>query len=114
MNFETYGFDLLINLIAKLKIEYPRIGLVIALADDLYIKDYHASLKKRMVELGVLDDIYIMRGQKTLWPLFKYADLLVRPTSTDGDPLSIREANYFIIPTIASNISIRPSYTTCF
>ncbi len=47
-------------------------------------------------------------------PLFEYIDIFLRPTNTDGDSLSIREAIYSGIPTIASDIVERPFGTITF
>lgn len=111
---ETYGFDLLIELISKLKETHKKIGLVFALADETYNKDYQEKLKQRMKLLQIEENIYIMGGQRTLWPLFRQADLFIRPTCTDGDPLSIREAHFFKVKTLASDVAKRPDFTTCF
>ena len=39
---------------------------------------------------------------------------MVRPTNTDGDALSIREAMYFKISVIASDVTTRPENTIIF
>lgn len=110
---DLYGLDMCINLVAEMKKRYSNIGLIFALADDGN-KDYLNEIKEKMKVLQIEDNIYFMTGQKELWPLFKKADLMVRPTCTDGDAVSIREALYFKCPVVASDVCIRPEGTVTF
>lgn len=41
-------------------------------------------------------------------------DVFVRPTNTDGDAVSLREALYFWIPSVASDAVQRPEGTVLF
>lgn len=43
-----------------------------------------------------------------MWPLLKKATVLVRPTTTDGDSVMVREALSFGLPVITSNATHRP------
>ncbi len=47
--------------------------------------------------------------QMPLVPLFKYAKLFLRPTKTDGDALSVREALAMKCSVLASDASVRPN-----
>lgn len=49
-----------------------------------------------------------------LWPILKQTAVFIRPTSTDGDALSVREALYFNVPVVASDSVHRPSGTLVF
>jgi hypothetical protein len=40
--------------------------------------------------------------------------LFLRPSNSDGDAISIREALYYKVPTIASNVIRRPKGTITF
>ena len=55
-----------------------------------------------------------MTGERELWPLFRKADLMVRPTCTDGYGISIAEALYFDCPAVASDVCVRPEGTLLF
>ena len=46
-----------------------------------------------------------------LWPVLKKSALFIRPTKTDGDALSLREALYYQVPTVASDVVYRPEGT---
>lgn len=53
--------------------------------------------------------LYLLIGQKELWPVFKYSRLSLRLTPTDGDSVSVREALYFKCNVLASNAVARPA-----
>lgn len=103
---DLYGLDMCVKLVLDLKKEYPEMGLLFALADDSN-QAYLQEIKERLTQYNINDHFYFMTGQKELWPLFKKADLMVRPTCTDGDALSIREALYFRCPVVASDVCPR-------
>jgi len=81
---DLYGLDMCIELTAKLKNDYPNIGFVFALANEKANVEYLEKMKTRIQELEIEDNFYFITGQKELWPLFKQADLMIRPTSSDG------------------------------
>ena len=113
-NKDLYGLDMCVNLVYKLKNIFPNIGFVFALANDEVNNDYIYKIKQRIKILNISTNFYFLRGQKELWPLFKKIDLMLRPTLTDGNPVSISEALFFDCPTIASNVCERPLGTTIF
>ena len=67
-----------------------------------------------MKKKGVAEQVYILHGNKELWPLFQRVDLFVRPTLSDGDSVSVREALYFNLPVVASDAVERPMGVHCF
>lgn len=113
-NIDLYGVDMCIDLLHRLKEKYPHIGLVFALADDSGEPEYFERIKNCIQEYNLNDNVFFMTGQRELWPLFRRADLMLRPTCTDGDALSIREALFFHTPTLASDIVERPEGTVVF
>ena len=113
-NVDLYGLDLCIELTSRLKKEFPKIGFLFALANQSNYPEYIELIKNRIIKLKLSENFYIMKGQKELWPLFKKADLCIRPTVTDGDAISVREALYFKCPVIASDVIRRPEGTITF
>lgn len=105
---DMYGVDAAITLLADIADEYPDAGLLIGLPHigDL---DYFIYLQKYMKKLRVSERIYILHGNKEIWPLFERIDLFIRPTLTDGDSISVREALHFKVPVVASDVCIRPA-----
>ena len=111
---EVYGLDMCVELVHRLKSKYPQVGLIFALADDTGEPDYFAKIKERILTDKLDEHIFFMTGQRELWPLFRKADLMVRPTCTDGYGSSIAEALYFDCPAIASDVCVRPEGTVIF
>lgn len=113
-NEDLYGLDMCIEFTAKIKSLIPNIGFVFALANDSVNISYIEKMKSRIKELGINNNFYFLNGQRELWPLLKKCDIVIRPTNTDGDSLSIREAIFFNKPIIASDIVKRPKETILF
>lgn len=105
---DLYGLDMCIELTKKLKNDFPNIGFLFALANENKETNYLEKMKRRILGLNIKDNFYFMIGQKELWPIFKISDLMVRATNIDGDAISIREALFFNIPVVASDVVSRP------
>ncbi len=110
---DIYGLDVCIDMLAGIKARYPDAGLIIGLPQ---VRDasYLSSLQRRMKEKGVAEQIYILYGNKELWPLLQKVDLFVRPSLSDGDSVSVREALHFNVPVVASDVVERPERVHCF
>jgi len=103
---DMYGFDNCLDAVAQLKEQYPGIGLLLALAavgDHAHLNTLH----QKITDLGIEKQVFFSQGQRELWPLFKQADLFVRPTLSDGASVSVDEALYFNVPVVASDVSAR-------
>lgn len=111
---DLYGIDMCIDLTAKLVKVYPNIGFIFAISNEKIYSSYFQKMKYRFKKLNIENNFFFMTGQKELWPLFKKADLMVRPTHTDGDAISIREALYFHCNVISSDVTNRPENTIIF
>jgi hypothetical protein len=66
------------------------------------------SLSKDIADLCSEKRLFLLTGQKQLWPVFKYRPLYLRLTPYDGDSVSVREAIYFGCNVVASNSISRP------
>ncbi|MBA7548558.1 hypothetical protein ES705_41019 [subsurface metagenome] len=113
-NIDIYGLDLCVDLIIKLKLKYPNIGFIFALADSSNYKFYLLKIIKKIKQNNIEENFYFLTGQKEIWPLFKKVDFFIRPTYFDGTPVSILEARNFNCPVIASDCSPRPSSVILF
>src|SRR5258705_11324048 len=103
---DLYGVDMCVDLIAKLKRKYLRVGLLFALA-DIGDQSYFREIQRRIKDLDIEDNFHFMTHQQELWPLFRLADLMVRPTYSDGFGLSVAEALHVGCPAVASDVCIR-------
>lgn len=111
---ELYGFDMLIELIGVLKLNYSNIGLVFGLADIEFNQPYLCQCIERIKQLKIEDNVCILKDQKEIWPIIKDSDVFLRPTNTDGDPLSIKEALAFNVPVVASDCVKRDTRVRIF
>ena len=101
---DIYGLDVLLEFAPRFLHAYPagRIVLVtyeVAHADPGLLEKYGARVR----ELGLTQRFLIYHSQAELWPLLKECDVFLRPTTTDGDANSVREALHFGVPVVASN-----------
>jgi glycosyltransferase involved in cell wall biosynthesis len=49
-----------------------------------------------------------------MWPVIKRASVFLRPTTSDGDSISLREALHFNVPVVASDAAPRPAGSILF
>ncbi len=118
-NEDLYGIDLLIELIRKLKTCRKDVKLIIALLgaenQNETEKKYYNELKHIINKLDLQKDIFIYEVKDTeFYPILKKSKLFIRPTNTDGDAISVREALYYKVPSIASDVVQRPEGTVLF
>jgi len=111
---DLYGFDLLIELVKRIKNQIPSLILVFGLADNISNINYLNIYKEKIKDYGIEENIYILTGQKQMWPIIKASKLFIRPTYIDGDPISIKEALYFGVKVIASDCTIRDKRVITF
>lgn len=111
---DLYGLDMCIELIHRLKKDYPQVGLLFALANDKYRPEYYHQMKERIANYGIQENIYFLTNQHELWPLFRCGQLMVRPTCTDGFGVSIQEALVLGCKAVASDVCQRPMGTVVF
>ncbi|SHK16515.1 Glycosyltransferase involved in cell wall bisynthesis [Clostridium cavendishii DSM 21758] len=116
---DLYGFDLLIEVVNKLVKSNINVKLTIAvLAKDKQDEDekkYYKELKDLVIKYGIGNNVLFYEVDNAeLYPLLSKSDIFIRATNTDGDPLSLREAIDFNVPSIASDIIKRPDEVITF
>lgn len=112
-NRDLYGIDQAIELIDRLKKDYPPIGLLVLIGSHEKT-DYDQSLQKIIQRRHLHDHIFFLRGHYQLWPLLARSDLFLRPTLSDGASVSIEEALFCQVPVIASDVCQRPAAVTLY
>jgi glycosyltransferase involved in cell wall biosynthesis len=112
---DLYGLDLLLELAVKLKPDYPNLGIAICFWDhkteDQAYLDHLLALAK---EKGVEKNLLFNTRRGPFIPVLAEADVFVRPTNTDGDATSIREALALGIPSVVSDVVERPQGAMLF
>lgn len=112
-DIDLYGYDMCLDLLRRVRQVHPQAGLVFALA-SIGNHDHYERMCARAQDFGLSDSIYILHGQKELWPLYKLVDIFVRPTLFDNYGISVAEARYFNVPAVASDVCVRPAGTVLF
>ena len=111
---DMYGLDLCIdavNDLLQMNIPVSFIFIVSSLekSSDMYLK-YKALIEK----LKISDKFLLLNEKISFVKLIESSDVVLRPTNTDGDALTIREAIFLGKPIIASDVSRRPEGTIIF
>jgi glycosyltransferase involved in cell wall biosynthesis len=114
---DVYGIDLCIDLCYNLKKTWNNIGLIFFLPEFLWgekERQHFSYLQERLIELNLQNNFLFVTQSYPFHPVLLKSSIFVRPTNTDGDAISIREALYFKIPSVASNVVTRPDGTIVF
>src|SRR5690606_33543991 len=101
------------DLMDQLRQKRSDVGLIYCIThvvDDKILDE----MKERISKLGLDEHILFVYEKMPLYPLMKQSALFVRPTSSDGDAVSIREAIHYHIPVVASDVVVRPKGTILF
>lgn len=109
---DLYGCDMLIELCRRLR-SVLDIGFVYCLSRD-YITDAanYKALAARAAELG--DSFRFVHEDVDFPQVLRRSQLFIRPTATDGDAISLREAISLHVPSVASDVSARPQGSIIF
>jgi glycosyltransferase involved in cell wall biosynthesis len=110
---DLYGLDMLIELTAKLKDDFRNL-LLIFMLPQTGLPEYLQQCRQRIVELNIEDSFCIITEKLEFVELLRVCDLMIRPTNTDGDSLSIREALFLGVPAVCSDVVSRPPGTVLF
>jgi len=110
---DLYGLDLCVDLCANLKRDYPNIGLVFCLPN---VGDYNYlhKMEQRIKEKDIENNFLFITQSYQLYPFLMKSQVFLRPTNTDGDATSLREALFFGVPSVASDVAPRPEGTLLF
>lgn len=113
-NEDLYGLDMCAELVTRLRAAYPDVGLLFGLANGTENGEYLARIRKKIEQNGAAGAFHVLTGQRELWPAFRTADLMVRPTTGDGFAVSIAEAMELGCAVLASDAVSRPAGVTLF
>jgi glycogen synthase len=107
--YQEYGIDLLVKAIGNLRTVYPHIGTIIMGPTE--------DARKQIGELRSDDQSVMFTGplpHDLAQAAIKRLTVFVRPTFTDGDSISVREALALQVPVVASDTDYRPEGVTIF
>lgn len=111
---DVYGFDMAVEAARELRSRYPNLGLVVCVPEPR-LMDYHTELLVRVSKYGLAENVFfITEPIEEAYPLWAASSIYLRPTTTDGDAVAVREALSLGVPVVASDASPRPTGTITF
>ena len=112
---DLYGLDLCIELISNIAYRSDvDAALVFVVSYPAANSPLYAHAQNLIVERQLEDRFFLYNKPLDFVTLMTSCDLVLRPTVTDGDALTIREALYLGIPAVASDSVKRPEGTILF
>ena len=112
-NEDLYGLDLCIEAAKHFKENNVKIAFLFIVSDQsgkLPISNY----KKLIADYDLADLFFLYDSSLSFVRLIIESDIVLRPTNTDGDALTIREGLFFGKKVIASDVVKRPENTWLF
>jgi glycosyltransferase involved in cell wall biosynthesis len=104
-----YGIDMLVDLLVSGASDHPGLAVVV------FVSTMAGGGEERLRELdelarsrGVRERLLVVTGSRPFEPVLVRSTALLRPTVTDGDSVSIRDALWHGIPVVASDAVPRP------
>jgi len=104
---DLYGIKDTLCIYANLVKIYPSIKFILMIGESDH-SNFYGELKLIINKLNVFDNFEFIEGGLSQVPLLKRTVALLRLTKTDGDSVSVREAMYYGVKVIATNVSERP------
>jgi glycosyltransferase involved in cell wall biosynthesis len=113
---DAYGMNLMLDLMSNLREDFPKIGLVVFFGGAISETTnpiFEKSIS-RAQSFPLSEHILYYQGKGEFYPALKICDVFLRPTTTDGDANSIREALWTGTPVVASDAVPRPDGCVLF
>ena len=112
---QLYGIDQCINVAYKAKSQMKNIHIIYIVATSLKSDSGHQKkYQQEIVKNNLCNYISIFFENISFVKLINECDLVIRPTLTDGDALTIREALWLEKNIIASDVVKRPKGTITY
>ncbi len=107
-NQDLYGVDMCIEATKRLVKKGVPVKFIFNVATTDKSVPLYENYVQQIQSSGLENVFHLANEQLSFVKLMQQADVVVRPTNTDGDSLSIREALYLGKPIITSDVVIRP------
>ncbi|HDZ21307.1 hypothetical protein LCGC14_0181340 [marine sediment metagenome] len=106
---DVYQFNFMLRALAQLREKHPNTGQVLLISGthDEAFRQQTLALRD---ELGLADAVMVVDGVRTdvACSIYQACDVFVRPTTTDGDSVALREALHLHKPCVVSDAIPRP------
>ncbi len=111
---DTYGLDMLIELIKKLRHDGINAGLLFCLP-IIGDKLYYSKIERDIYDYGLNDSVLLYNHNiANAFEFWEISDLFIRPTATDMEGISVKEALYVGTHVVASDVCKRPDECIVF
>ncbi len=111
---DMYGLDIIIELAKIVRLEMQMPGFLVVIP-EVTNEGYFGMIRNSIQKEGLEPFFCFAVGNHFAFiPFLQYSDIFIRATNTDGDALTLREALYYDVPSIASDICPRPEGTLLF
>jgi glycosyltransferase involved in cell wall biosynthesis len=111
---DLYGLDISVDAAIRMKKKNLNFCFIFTVSELDHGKEKYESAIAAIEKNGLQNDFYLHNGVISFPKLIVESDIVIRPTNTDGDSLSVREAIYFGKPIVASDVVTRPEGTLLF
>jgi glycosyltransferase involved in cell wall biosynthesis len=108
-NKDVYGLFALTKLAKSLIDKFPNYAIVVYIRSgvDIVTEEFKCLLDETN-NVPLKDHFLFFTSEGEFYPFLSICDIFLRPTSTDGDSNSVREALRCNIPVVASDVVPRP------
>lgn len=111
---DLYGLDMCIDAAEMLVAEGYRVSFIFNVSSLDKNRELYENYQQRIRSGSFGDHFLLLNEELSFVRLITYSDIVLRPTNTDGDALTIREGLHFGKPVIASDVIPRPQGTILF
>lgn len=112
---DVYNSELILECFEKLALSYRDVYFVVGLSDVSRDSKYAEKILDKAENLSLNNkNIFILKNGTELWPLFEKGLIYFRPTLTDGDSITLREAIHFGCKSLVSDVVPRPKEAILF
>ena len=111
---DLYGLDLCIKAAEILLKKGKPVSFIFVVASMAKNRELFDSYSLYLQQHGMDDHFLLLNKELSFARLIEHSDIILRPTSSDGDALTIREALHFKKTVIASDVVPRPGETVLF
>lgn len=111
---DLYGLDMCIDAAASLRDNGLKYVFIFVVPDAVGSRQRLDEANERLRQLNLTDRVILVERNLSFVRLAEAADIVVRPTNTDGDALTVREALWLGKPVVASDVVARPEGTILF
>jgi len=111
---DLYGLDMCIETTKRLVNKGIPVSFIFTVSAIDGCKDRYDAAQQLIIDHNIQDHFLLVNGVIPFVKLVERADVVLRPTNTDGDALTIREALFLGKKTLVSDVTERPAGSILF